>query len=291
MAWFITGDPAEYLAAAGDFLMSRLAENTVLITVAETLRERGPTTFGDADPLFGWWRAAGGPVESAFLHTPPNPLLVTTLPGQAVTPLVESWPHGRPLAGVNADAQVAAAFASAWRQRMAEGSHPDRRERLYRLGELVAPQPAPAGSPRTAAAADRNLLVAWVTAFKEETRGVRQIQGVAHTEARSVEDRLSYGGLVLWEVDGAPVSMAGSTRPVGGMIRIGPVYTPPGFRRRGYAGAVTAAVSQAALDSGTREVLLFTDLANATSNGVYQRLGFEPLGDRVVLLFTPADST
>ncbi|WP_238435514.1 MULTISPECIES: GNAT family N-acetyltransferase [unclassified Frankia] len=112
---------------------------------------------------------------------------------------------------------------------------------------------------------------------------------MAHRAAAGrVDDRLSHDGFTLWEVDGEPVSVAGITRPVGGMARIAPVYTPSGLRRTGYAGAVTAAVSQAALDGGTQEVLLFADLANPTSNGVYQRLGFEPVEDRVTLLFAPA---
>jgi predicted GNAT family acetyltransferase len=81
------------------------------------------------------------------------------------------------------------------------------------------------------------------------------------------------------------VSMAGLTRQVAGTIRVGPVYTPPGLRRRGYAGAVTAAVSRAALDAGADEVLLFTDLANPTSNSLYQRLGFQPVEDRVLMSF------
>jgi len=67
MAWFMTGSVEEYLAAAGEFLMSRLAENTVLVTVTETLRVRGPTAFGDAAPLFGRWLEAGGPVAAAFV--------------------------------------------------------------------------------------------------------------------------------------------------------------------------------------------------------------------------------
>ncbi|WP_322768501.1 GNAT family N-acetyltransferase [Frankia sp. Cr1] len=278
----MTEDLEEYLAAAGEFLMSRLVENTVLVTVAETLRVRGLAAFGEAAPLFGWWLSAGGAVESAFVQTPPSPVLLTRVPRQAVGPLVECWPRGRPLSGVDAGEDVASAFASGWQQRAAAAPCLHHRERLYRLGSLVLPRPGPSGRPRVAAAADRDLLVVWVTAFQEETGGV-----VGNAAGR-VDDRLSYGGLTLWEVDGVPVSVAGITRPVGGMVRIAPVYTPSGLRRRGYAGAVTAAVSQAALDAGAHEVLLFTDLANPTSNGVYQRLGFEPVGDRVTLLFAPA---
>jgi predicted GNAT family acetyltransferase len=72
------------------------------------------------------------------------------------------------------------------------------------------------------------------------------------------------------------------------MVRVGPVYTPPELRGHGFASAATAAVSRAALEAGLREVVLYTDLANPTSNAVYQRLGYRPVEERVVLSFTPA---
>lgn len=100
-----------------------------------------------------------------------------------------------------------------------------------------------------------------------------------------VHDRLSYRGYTLWEQDGQPVSLAGLTRQVAGQVRVGPVYTPPGHRGRGYGGAATWAVSQAALDAGAAQVVLFTDLANPTSNALYQRLGYQPVADRLVLAF------
>src|SRR6266568_1267320 len=68
-------------------------------------------------------------------------------------------------------------------------------------------------------------------------------------------------------------SVAGLQRPAAGRVRVGPVYTPPWRRGRGFGGAVTAAVSQAALEAAVEEVLLFTDLANPTSNALYRRLG------------------
>lgn len=79
--------------------------------------------------------------------------------------------------------------------------------------------------------------------------------------------------------------MAGATRTVAGTARVAPVYTPAGLRGRGYAGAATAAVSRAALDAGAEEVVLFTDLANPTSNALYRRIGYEPVVDRVALDF------
>ena len=75
----------------------------------------------------------------------------------------------------------------------------------------------------------------------------------------------------VWRVDGEAVSIAGTTRAVAGVARVAPVYTPPEHRGRGYAAAATAAVTRAAARRrGTRDVLLFTDLANPTSNRLYR---------------------
>ena len=80
--------------------------------------------------------------------------------------------------------------------------------------------------------------------------------------------------------------MAGVTRTGGGHgPRRTAVYTPPEQRGRGYGGAVTAAVTRAALDAGADDVVLFTDLANPTSNALYQRLGYRPVEDRTVVEF------
>ncbi len=82
--------------------------------------------------------------------------------------------------------------------------------------------------------------------------------------------------------------MAGLTRQVACQVRVGPVYTPPQFRGCGFAAAVTAAVSASALAAGAAEVVLFTDLANPTSNDLYLRLGYQPVSDHVALQFRPA---
>ena len=83
----------------------------------------------------------------------------------------------------------------------------------------------------------------------------------------------------LWIADGKPVAWAGVGGRTPNGIRIGPVYTPPEERGHGYASAVVAAASQAQLDEGRTFCFLFTDLANPTSNRIYQAIGYEPIGD------------
>jgi len=101
----------------------------------------------------------------------------------------------------------------------------------------------------------------------------------------SISDRR----LLLWDDEaGAPVSLAGRTPPAASVSRLAPVYTPPESRRRGYGAAVTAACTRDALDRGAEHVVLFTDLANPTSNAIYQRIGYRPMSDRRVIRFEPS---
>jgi GNAT superfamily N-acetyltransferase len=282
MTWTLTGDLSGYLAVAGDFLRSRPVQNTIQLSVAESLRARGASAFGQAAPLFGWWRSGDDEITAALLHTPPYPVLLTRLPEGCAEPLAEALAgRRRPLAGVTAAESDAAAFAAAWSRLTGASFRESRRSRLFRLGRLQPPDPGPRGAAQVATTADRALLESWFAAFGQE------IGESVERPADAVEDRLSYRGLTLWEAGGAPVSLAGQHRPAAGTVRVAPVYTPPEHRRHGYAGAVTAAVSQAALDGGADHVVLLTDLANPTSNALYQRLGYRPVEDRVVLHFGP----
>jgi hypothetical protein len=85
--------------------------------------------------------------------------------------------------------------------------------------------------------------------------------------------------LYLWHDEGRPVSMAGAGGLTPHGIRVGPVYTPPDLRGRGYASNLVAGVSQAQLDAGRTFVFLFTDLGNPTANKIYQAIGYEPVID------------
>jgi RimJ/RimL family protein N-acetyltransferase len=283
MAWTLTGSPDEYLAIAGGLLRSDPVRNTVALTAAETVRVRGPRTYGEIAPLFGWWRGGDGEVSAALLHTPPYPILLTALPEGSARPLAEVLiARRREVRGVNGEEGTAAAFAAVWAGLTGAGAEEFLRSRLYWLGRLRPPEPPPGGAARLATEADRDLLALWLAAFSEELA-----DDVGRESDEVIDDRLSYGGLTIWESGGAPVSLAGIHRPVAGTVRIGPVYTPPEHRRLGYGGAATAAVSRAALDSGAENVVLFTDQANPASNALYQRLGFDPVEERVVLHFRP----
>ncbi|MBI3751363.1 MAG: GNAT family N-acetyltransferase [Chloroflexi bacterium] len=171
----------------------------------------------------------------------------------------------------------AEAFARRWAA-MRTGRSVERglQERIYRLTRVIPAWPA-AGRARTAQAGDRLTVANWLRAFAREALG--EAMDDAPVLADRWAARLGGRAMWLWEVDGQVVSMAGVSGPTPHGIRVGPVYTPPEHRRRGYAGALVAAASQAQLDGGRRFVFLFTDLANPTSNHVYQAIGYEPVAD------------
>jgi predicted GNAT family acetyltransferase len=154
-------------------------------------------------------------------------------------------------------------------------------ERLYRLGELRAPNGV-AGAARLATTDDRGLLADWVGLFFAEA--FNPVHNDGGEGFISNADRAGHR-FVLWDVNGAPVSVAMLRVPAADVSRIGPVFTPLTERGHGYGSAVTAAAADLAHRSGTPDVVLFADLANPTSNAIYQRIGFEPVVDSVRIDF------
>lgn len=279
--WHLTNDVDSFLARAGDFLHSRPALHTIPLTVTEALRTRGTHAYSAEAPAFGVLERAGE-VRATFFRTPPRRLNLTPLtPEEADALAAHLASLGRTLPGVSADHETATAFAEAWQRHTGATPTLHEQQRLYRLGTLTPPEPHPEGRGRIAGEQDRDQLIRWYQEF------VADIGGVASADAGSWADtRITHGRVTFWETpDGTPVSMAGMTPMVAGQIRVAPVYTPAHLRGRGYAGAATAEVSRTALAAGTAEVLLFADLANPISNGLYQRIGYRPVTDFAVYDF------
>ncbi|WP_141576958.1 GNAT family N-acetyltransferase [Actinomadura sp. WMMA1423] len=277
MAWKLTDDVHEFLARAGGLLRADPVANTVPLTVAEAIRRQGAALYRTA--LFGWW-AEGGDVAGAFMWTGAYPVLISEMPEPAAPALAaELAGRGAAVPGVNGSPDLAEGFAEAWTRRTGTRARVELRQRLHRLAGLVMPDPPPEGAARVADGGDLDLVRDWFAAFH------RDAGGHGDPDPAVIDGRLAEGGVTLWEAGGRPVAMAGRTPAVAGAARVAPVYTPAEHRRRGYGAAVTAAVTRAARDAGAGEVVLFTDLANPTSNGVYRRLGYRPVEDRVVLAF------
>lgn len=266
-----TADPGAFLARVEDFLLREPVVHNIMLTNVRARRDGAVT-----DPAPATYATVvddAGTVVGAAMRTPPHPVVLSSLPPAAVASLVDAIVVACPdAAGVIGLAAETEAFGAAWAARTGAGLSIERHERLYQL-DAVVPPAAPPGRCAPASPADRDLLVEWYRAFEVEV-GLPP----GGSAERDLEWRIADGRAFLW-VDGMPATFACATRPAGGVVRVGPVYTPPDRRRRGYAGALVAAISQHALDEGAELCCLYTDLANPTSNGVYMAVGYRPVGD------------
>jgi uncharacterized protein len=268
-------DVRAFLERAGPFLEAREAEHNLIFAICSGLTTH-PEIFGES-PLFAIVIDGGEEIVGAAVQTPPRQLVLSEARSPDVTAALADALGPIDLPGVLGPTVAAAEFARLWAAARANRSvERGMRERIYRVTEVVPPRPA-AGQARVAGAKDRDLLEAWIAAFSLEA--LAEVNPDAGVYADRWVARLGGRAAWLWEVDGEVVSFAGISGPTPHGIRVGPVYTPPGLRGRGYAGNVVAAASQAELAAGRRFVFLFTDLANPTSNHVYQAIGYQPVTD------------
>jgi predicted GNAT family acetyltransferase len=214
--------------------------------------------------------------------TPPFNLVVTRAPKPAIEALVADLvARGHELPGVTGPVEPVTAFAEAWTRGRPLRSEITMRQGIYELTRVVPPDPCAPGHLRLARAAERDLLSEWALGFARDSNLAPNEQATAY---RSVAARMDSQGLFVWE-DGTPVSMAALAGTPRG-ARVGWVYTPPELRRRGYATACVAALSALALASGRRFCTLYTDLANPTSNAIYQQVGYRFVTESWMVAFS-----
>jgi uncharacterized protein len=265
----------EFLAQAGPYLGAREAEHNLLLGLAGVLTTR-PNLYGST-PYFAAVQRDGA-VIAAALRTPPHSLVLSEVAEPAAVDALanDAAEAFGELPGVVGPKEASRRFAELWSQATGRRAQRAMAERIFRAEAVRAPRGV-SGSMRRATATDRSLLVEWFAEFQAEAMGGRTFRPAED----AVEDYLTRGddgGVYLWE-EGEPVSLAGCGSPTPNGIRVGPVYTPPARRRHGYASALTAQLTSLLLSSGRRFCFLFTDLANPTSNRLYQRIGYEPVSD------------
>jgi len=142
--------------------------------------------------------------------------------------------------------------------------------------------PSIEGKMSVASSYDYELILEWYLEFGKDT-------GVFMPNPQgSIKAGLGRNSYRFWMVGGEKVCLAGHAplvnAPGGSVARIGPVYTPPERRRNGYAGALTAMLSQEFVDAGVK-VMLYTDAANPTSNSIYQKIGYELIDKNAMYKF------
>lgn len=268
-----------FLTEIAPLLLTDEARHNLMFGILDTL-VNDPGFY----PEFHLWVVLdGGVAVGAGLMTPPfNLLIAKPARDGALRALARTIAReGVAPPGVSGVLPEAREFARAWSQETGTRLRETLAQRVYRL-DRVMPVPAPPGWMRRADGSDRDLLVAWIRAFGREA-----LPHQRSDPERVVDRRIDGGdrsGFFVWE-DGRQVSVSGFGGWTPNGIRIGPVYTPPAERRRGYATALVAALSTDLLDHGRRFCFLYTDLGNPTSNHIYQEIGYRPVCDAVEIAF------
>ncbi|MDP9241439.1 MAG: GNAT family N-acetyltransferase [Actinomycetota bacterium] len=271
MQALVETDVHSYAARVLPWVAREPVLNNVLASNVEAVRD-GRRSYDGA-----LWLTVveGDEIVGVAHHTPPYGLLICPMPPTAARVLAHAVAPLRPdLSGVNGVSVAAEAFASAWGELTGVEVLPGMAQLLYETERIVPPADVP-GRARVAAPADHQLVLEWSLAFHAEAVPDQP----THSIEQSTVHRIADGELLIWQVDGRPVSFAGASTPSAGVARIGPVYTPPADRRQGFGAAVTASASQRALDDGARQCMLYTDAANPTSNSIYQQIGYRLVGD------------
>jgi predicted GNAT family acetyltransferase len=262
----------DFLGAAGEFLAVREAEHCLLFGIASTI-----AAHPDVYPERRFWTVhERGRVVAAALQTPPHSLVLSQLDEPRWIAALASDVLGEDLPGLLGSPAAARMLADRWTERTGRAAQRVMQERILRLDRVTPPRTVP-GRCRDAEERDRALLAAWFAAFTAEAFTAGPPSDAVEQADRFLRraGRFAY----LWEDAGEVVSLAGAGGFTPRGIRIGPVYTPPHLRGRGYASNLVAAVSQHQLDAGRNFCFLFTDLANPTSNAIYQAIGYAPVVD------------
>lgn len=165
-------------------------------------------------------------------------------------------------------------------------------EILYRLdlAALNVPEPLASGmlTARMAREQDADLLADWNADYSVEALGVEDTPELRQAHHAGIHSTIAEGRTWILEDAGRPVAMCGFNAEVEEAVQVGPVWTPPTLRSRGYARNVVAAALLDARREGVQEAVLFTDVENVPAQKAYEFLGFRAIGSfRIVLLQQP----
>jgi uncharacterized protein len=264
-------DARLFSAAAEEFLLSHsILHNLILTIVDNRLTQHEPGRY--------WVAVRAHQVVGVALQSPLTyPATVVPMERDVTAALVDAIADaGIILPGVNGEVATAASFAGRWTERHKSGASPAQGFRIYELIELNGIPPVE-GLLRKAEDRDCDLAVTWLQEFFVETLTP------PNSPENLIDAALSSERLWLWQ-NGSVLSMAISSKPIQGVVRVSAVYTPLENRRHGYATGCVHGVSKHLTDMGYR-CMLYTDLGNPTSNSIYRRIGYRAIAEAIHFRF------
>lgn len=276
-------DPTEFRRRAAILLADEARHNLMLGIIGTLMSD--PAVYPDYRLFLV--EDLGEPVAAASITHPRNLVLADARDRASLAELVKVVAgSGEQVPGAEGNKPTIEDFVAEWSRLTGRQGRAELGMGVYALRAAVG-VPAPGGTSRPAMPSDEELIVDWIVAFSAEALPHEQ----ADREDVTAMARRRLGGagaaaIWLWEADGGQaVAMSGYGNPTGSGIRISLVYTPPEHRGRGYATALVAAQSAWLLANGYRSCFLFADLANPTSNAIYERIGYRRVAEAASYAF------
>jgi len=269
MALRITRDINEFAPRTEQLLAVRIEHNQLATTVIKARQG----AYGLEAPIFAYGSCENGEVRYAALRTPPWLMLTCLAEDLDSDELMGLWlAEDEKLPGVLGPSSSARSIAEAWERASGGTARLSTRSALHELNEVIEPRRPATGLLRLARPSERDMLIEWERGFLHDAH-------ITISPSDAVTDsRLAEAAQLIWD-DAGPVATVVISPQVAGTVRIGPVYTPPEHRGRGYATSAVAAACPQILGSGAVRCALFTDLSNPTSNKIYAEVGFKRIAE------------
>lgn len=275
-------DVEEFYTTCYEFLEEHEAENNLIFGILETLR----TNIHAYDPTYTPEMIAvfeNTNIVIVSLRTPPyNQIISYTEEKNSIPVLIDKIiENGVDLPGILGFKEGAQLFADIWTDKVRKNKILNMNERIYRL-EKVNPQILDVNQFEVATTEDTDLLVNYAKDFIQDVYAnspQEQVERNRKQIAKNMEKWVSEGIVYTLRTNNTIVSITKASRDTPNGKAITLVYTPPKYRRKGYATELVAKLCQLILDEGKKFCFLFTDLANPTSNKIYMNIGFKPIMD------------
>ncbi|HEX4141957.1 MAG TPA: GNAT family N-acetyltransferase [Pirellulales bacterium] len=261
--------PEGLLAHAGELLLQAEAEHNLILGICGRQSPEQQAAAATA-----WWLTIEdrGAIAGVAVMTPPHHLVISRLSDSAVECLANDLLTAEaPIPGVAGPSTSATRFAETWSRLTHQNRSLQMDQRIYAC-QQVQPVLAASGQIRLAQPGDGELLAAWSREFEIEIGN----KTASDSRLDFVNRLIAKASVFVWD-DGRPVSCAAFARETENGVAVNFVYTPRELRGHGYATSCVAALTARLLGSGKTFCCLYADLANPTSNGIYQRIGYRPV--------------
>ncbi|MBN8207725.1 GNAT family N-acetyltransferase [Bacillus sp. NTK071] len=274
-------DPVAYLNHVKSFLEENEAVNNLSLGILHRLVSQNGV--GEHRPYLSTIESDDGEIELCMIQTPPHNL---TIAGQPTTSS-ETLSYGakellkqKQVPGIIGENHLVEIFSKEYCRLTTQKRSLHMNQRIYRLDKVISPKQVN-GTMRIVERADNELLTKWIQQFIQSLGQQATLEESRERAEQFIEEQ----SIVFWQVEDQIVSMANQTRPTSNGMTINFVYTPPEYERKGFASACVAELCQSLLDRGYTFCSLYTDLSNPTSNSIYMKIGFKPVGDSIVYIY------